>query len=253
MQRQIPLESVGHDIDLMCVDGRHDDCIVGTPGGSVGELLLLCAAAENVGTGDWSDGSILSVAAMWTDRIGRLYLHSDEAALARVGVALDVVIAGGPDDRADLLDRLSRKDGVGCGHLKLMLTYPDHYGVPKELIAEVIEGFFTVLWSGGNARYDVLEGEHAETAIVVMRGGTDPLVTRTHCQRHTETSELAVHPAAQRYVRDKAARMLHNCNVGPFVGGVTIEQLRDEMARLGGLWQAETLRRLAPDLPRRAG
>ncbi len=245
VQRTVPIERVGFDVDLSCVDGRHSACIVGTPGGSTGELLLLCAAAERLAGQEWATASVLSFASRWIQVMGRLYMHTDEGAIRRVGLTVEDVRAGEPGDRADLLEALSTPDGIGCAHLKLIWSHPDRYEVRRELVEAVIEAFFTLLWTGGAAHYDVLPGAHHEREVLVIRSGD---VVPLYCQTG-ETRAFAAHADVQSHVRKRAARLMLNFGVGPVMGSVTLTQLADEVETLGEEWQEATLQSLAPDLP----
>jgi len=177
----VPAKELLADTMESCVDGRGELGIVGTPGGNAGEFLLALGTLERV-TGQAFDlDQMPSYFDAYLARFGRFYMHGDTHALARMPAdiwqqappaetearKMGNFLRNPPPEMQDrLLDELVKPDHIGCGHLKLMLTRPEDYGVRPEVTLAFMRTFFRGLWNGAPVDYVVLEGDHQEGAVV---------------------------------------------------------------------------------------
>ena len=253
-----------------CVDGRDAHAIVGTPGGDAGELIVALASVERIRGRPLAKADVERLFDAYLDAFGHFYMHTDRHALATL---LDAVAADHPDAvvpdaddhrasldfvrdpplelRPSLLRGLVDPETVGCGHLRLMLSDPQTYEVRSELTATVLRTFFRRLWSRHPAlEYVVLEGGHAESAVVTVTLDAEevhafsriPLVS----PRIDDTEIFVNHPQVARFIRrENVAFLLEEL---PLVGvdGQTFYDALDELAERQ---LASTLEALAPSLP----
>ncbi len=169
-----------------CVDGREEHAVVGTPGGDAGELLLALATVEDMTGRELGEGEIVALFDAYVESFGRFYFHSDEHALEALGEALhrDPRFAGVslPPGAAPLaqfvahppaalrealLEHMLTPKHIGCGHLRLLLSNPEGYGVRLGLAQALGRVVFRLLWTQPEAiDFVVLHGDHAEEAVV---------------------------------------------------------------------------------------
>src|SRR5690606_28831709 len=141
------LESLRGHHTIACVDGRHDGCVTGAPGGNAGALVLVLAALEAEVQQTLAFHDVVRLLQRYVARFGRFYMHTATLALSRLVIALqwptdhgfDTVCAGPrtPEQRAPWLKALVEPDHVGCGHLSLMLRHPERYGVRRGLVEDL--------------------------------------------------------------------------------------------------------------------
>lgn len=262
------VDDLMHDLPLSCIDGRHASCVVGTPGGNAGELVVLLTAAEHVlGV----DVDVAATFDAYLARFGRFYLHSDAHAAGRlvrdaasaVGAelpvppprpALEDLLRRPPAAwRAPLADLLADPDRVGCGHLAAMLRDPAAYRVRAPLVADVLRAFFAAMWRGEpDPVFVVLDGAHDERAVVTFEAPDllDPTTSLTpSCPERFAHQAFVYHAAAVRFTRRRAARWLVERVRGRPDTALTEALVRATHA-LGDHQLAVTLAALAPGLPR---
>lgn len=256
-----------------CVDGRAEQPVLGTPGGDVGEIVLALAALEQ------TTGELITSAALdalfdaYEESFGRVYFHTDQRAmeslrgamltdprfatvrghLSSVAALRRFLLSPPLEHRAALLEYLVRPDHVGCGHVRLALLHPASYGVRAELVRDVIASTFRLAWRDSHAvDYEVLEGEHRESAVVEVKLGHAvhahsrvPMLTP-----HVPGLEVFVHhPDVAAFVRrENGTFFLEHATT--LVRRQPAES--EYLARLDALGDAqlrETMHRLAPSLP----
>ncbi len=246
-----------------CVDGRGDSGIIGTPGGNAGEFLLSLASLEQV-TGELFDADhVLPFFEAYLGSFGRFYMHGDTHALAHLpGELLDRaepapteahrlgnLLRQPPSElRGRLLEELVKPEHIGCGHLRLMLTRPDDYGVRPELTLAFMRAFFHALWAGAPVEYVVLDGNHQEGAVVniVVPGDISketPIPTITPQVRGKQM--FVNHPQAASFLRGELAQgidALTSAEIDPQAFHVAMGELAQR--QLG-----HTLSALASGLP----
>jgi hypothetical protein len=74
----------------------------------------------------------------------------------------------------DILNFITKPENIGDLHLKMMLKYPDQFGIRVEIVELFIKTFFRTLWSSDQdvsrkLELVVLSGNHNETAFVEVR------------------------------------------------------------------------------------
>lgn len=246
-----------------CVDGRGELGIIGTPGGNAGEFLLALAAAESASGQTIDAARVPGYFEAYLSAFGRFYMHSDTHALAHLPNDLLTHAQSGETEAerlgnflrnppaelsGRLLDELIQPQHIGCGHIKLMLTRPDDYGVRPELVRAFLDAFFRSLWAGAEVDFVVLEGDHQEGAVVnvVVEGeviGETPIPTIT--PRVNGKQMFVNHPQAVNFLRKELANGIGGIlpvQVQPQTLLTTIEELAQK--QLG-----HTLTALAHGLP----
>lgn len=251
---------------LSCVDGREPDAILGTPGGDAGEYLVHIAAIEALTGAQLPDARVPEVFARFMRHFGRFYMHTDSHAMENLRQALvaDAAFPVSPADLAAtealvrspgahadaLLPHVLTPDNVGCGHLKLILKHPEQYGVRPGLANAFITAVFRALWAGADIDYVVLQGGHAEGAVVqVSTGGA------THA--HTQVPKVAPlsegeqmfvqHPDVVAWLRNQMAIFLGGAE--PLLEGVDIAAFAKAVDQLANQQLGATLGHLAKGLP----
>ena len=268
----IPLGQLTGDEELACIDGRFTGCVLGAPGGDAGEFVVLVGALEKVaGRKAWR-GEVERWLEGYMQRHGSFYLHSDRHAMQSLArtVSDDPELSGWLEEAGDI-DALVRQPPreaqeklrellieprhVGCGHLKTMLSDIEAYGVRRELVEDTIRGFFTLLWQDGpnTANFTILEGEHAESAIIVFdseQKPNDETLVPALCGSKAGPYFFVDHQPARRFKRQKDLDLLSQASdlVPSTKKGRTAilnaaEALADRQAEA-------TISALAPDLPK---
>lgn len=257
------------DTPESCVDGRTKEGVVGTPGGDAGELVLALTAIEQLRGSPLSWEELDAVIETELDGFGHLYIHTDTHALHRLAkdlakhpttaaYAKAVEEAGtlpppNPAERAAVMKMLLQPEHVGCGHLRLMLEHPKAYGSRAELTRRVMEAIYERwLAKVPGVRLAVLEGGHAEKAVMVVRMHGDlapytriPLVVPS--SPHEQI--FVAHPEVAHYLRALEARLLLERHEDLLPEGTTPEALVASIETLAERQSAETMHRLADGLP----
>jgi rhodanese-related sulfurtransferase len=251
-----------------CVDGRGEDAVLGTPGGDAGELLLALAATEEV-TGELlTEGDIVALFDAYVESFGRFYFHTDDHALRHLGAelrrdprfsdrdleaeALGELLLHPPTElREPLLEHLLDPANVGCGHLRLLMTNSEAYGVRPELSRALGRVVFRLLWSEPELfDFVVLHGDHHEEAVVnvVMPDRVHPFTNVPAIPpRIAGHSVFVNHPQVSAFVRGQHAEFLRGHL--PALRDVPIERFDEAIATLAERQLAITLAHLAPRLP----
>jgi hypothetical protein len=260
VDRTIPLGELTRGATVACIDGRHDHCIVGAPGGNMGEFVLLLTALEAVGP-PVTDREVAELLDGYLREFGRFYMHTDRAALDWVAQRLgrerleaDEIEAAPAELRGQLLQLLTDPCGVGCGHLHAMLASPQTYQVRPELVRAAIRAFFDEIWNhdtGADLDYVVLEGEHEEDELLVYEtADADALTDATPIPMGCTNGNkrFVLHDAARRYLLRKSRDYLAEVRKFDPVQRETFESRIDELA---GVQLEATRQALFPDLPTR--
>lgn len=256
-----------------CIDGRHTHAVIGTPGGDAGEFLLMLAAFEELTGHAVADAEIDRLLSDYVAAFGRFYLHTDTAALLRLGAALrrDPRFADVPLTTAAEVEALVRRPPaalrpalteafaepahVGCGHLRAALEHPDQYRVRAALTQSVLRAIHRRLVEQPESiDFEVLEGQHAERSVLVVRLASDvqayssvPAIAPTGAA----SSSFVAHPQVSAFLREQNAHFLFEETPWLRERGVDIDQLTDRIEALGTAQLDATLGHLAPDLPHR--
>lgn len=181
--------------------------------------------------------------------IGKLYSFLTE----KLSMFESKKVIPGEDPRDRLLEMLVQPENVGCGHLKLLLTQSEKYGVRRELVAETIKAIFLTMWQNpGAVDYDVLSGGHKEKAALIIKSSTRKPITVDSIvpaiiPNTEEYQTFVYHPQAVEFMRWYNAGILRNNLSLP--DSLTQNQLFNQMQTLGNKWLNLTLGRLAAGLP----
>lgn len=247
-----------------CVDGRDAHAVIGTPGGDAGELVLALATAETFRRAPFSTAEVDGVFVDYLDAFGHFYMHTDAHAAARWLAdarvefedteQAEVLVREPPNAaRARLLETVAKPEHVGCGHLRLSLQFSTAYGVRPGLVRDVMASFFARLWEGDERlEFTVLEGEHAESAVLKIGTGravhaysTVPLVS----PRVRDTEVFVVHPEVSSFVRTQNTSFLLEEVPSLTSSSVDEAAFLETLEMLAARQGAQTLARLAADLP----
>jgi hypothetical protein len=238
-------------ISESCLDGRKCTAAVGVPGGNAGQLVLALAAAEKVLGRPFDLSTIGAILARWIDKSGEFYMHTDEVhALKHLQISKEEVLRPPRDQQESLLELLVLPANIGCGHLRLMVQYPDEYGVRKELVQEVIKAVYRRVWSGqGNVELEVLKHDHTEGAVVIVDLKYDIAgSTRIPTLIPMSTGDVQMfvyHPQAEAYMLNAVVEHMHHIVDNP----VDRQALLEEMTALAYVQLSGTVGHLAPTLP----
>jgi rhodanese-related sulfurtransferase len=255
-----------------CVDGRDDHAVLGTPGGDAGELLLALATVEDLTTTTLRDEQVAELFDAYLQSFGRFYFHSDEHALVHLHEVLsrdprfaDVRLEPRASDvatflrhpppslREALLEHLLTPDNVGCGHLRLILSHPDDYGVRPGLARALGRVVFHRFWSAPEViDFVVLAGDHHEEAVVnVSMGGAVHAFTNVPAipPRIAGHSVFVNHPEVSAFLRREHAAFLFDQLPLLASSGVTAERFEAALADKASAQLGLTVGYLAAELP----
>lgn len=172
-----------------CPDGRTDQCIVGTFGGTTGDFALEVGALQEASGRRFDKRQVHGMFDRNLQRTEktRFFLHTDDHAMHHLAHDMHVteremyeIIRDPNGHRAQLIELLKDPKNMGCGHAaRLKGHWQDYPGITPEIMDGTLERFFDEVWSH-NPRMDyaVLHGEHAEQSV--LRVSTDaPFNERT--------------------------------------------------------------------------
>lgn len=215
-----------------CVDGRDDSGVVGTPGGDAGEFLTLLTGIESAIGRRFSHEEVGVLFHRTLDAFGAFYMHTDVDATERLLASMradprltdalvEVRDASGMRRvlsepaaalRPVLLEHLLVPAHQGCGHLKMMWTKPDVYGVRTDLVRSFVTHFFESSWSGADeCEHVVLAGDHDEKGVLVVKieGEIFPFTQIPLVSPMCHNSQMFVnHPQVASYYRGQLAEFL---------------------------------------------
>jgi hypothetical protein len=185
----VSVEDFLKNIAPRCVDGREGTAIAGTPGGEAGEFLIMLSAVERLSGSQMTSEEVTGAFGAYLEWSGHFYMHSDRHMLERIekvllesdvfkvyfeGVSharllseIENFVRMPPSKAQDaLLEVLIGTLNLGCGHIYLMRSKEDEYGVRSELINAFLAAFYRALWRGERIDWEVLAGDHEERAVV---------------------------------------------------------------------------------------
>jgi len=165
-----------------CLDGRIKEPMLGTPGGDAGEFILGLAMYKEV-LGSERTITQSDVDIYFNEYLGYMtttffYMCTDDSALNHLQEEIEVEGLNLRRPRKqiqnDTLQALLEPDNEGDLHIKMLLRYPDMYGIDVELVKMFLRAFYKVLWDSTNPFsekliLDVLIGEHTESAFLEVR------------------------------------------------------------------------------------
>lgn len=174
-----------------CLDGRYNEPVLAVPGGDAGEFITALSVFEDlINNNEKEEKRILNkedIEYLFKDYLR--YMKPDFFSMctdynAVVEIEKELLIEGLNivRPRANLIDPLlnviASYKNLGDAHLRLLLKYPELYGIRKELVEDFIRVFFKTLWNkegetneiySSKINLDILNGEHSESAFVEVR------------------------------------------------------------------------------------
>ena len=252
---------------LNCIDGRRTEPIVGAPGGSLGELILLLATIESRTASRLLERQVAAALVAVGDAVGSLGMHTDHVAITALATTLDhdpllsSLLPSRDRTPATVLEALrqaplplqrrlaaylTKPAFLGCAHLRLLLDRSEAYGIRRGLTETVLRRFFMAWWRhDSGVELDLLDGEHEECGVLTVDGAQDAPIAAW--QSVPEGPRYFVHhPRARRMWLDRVLPAV--CEA--FADAIDCATLRVEAeARLEQVLET-TLQHLARDLPR---
>lgn len=225
---------------VSCIDGRGGNGCIGTPGGDMGEMVLILSTYEHLIGCDLTLSQINYLFQHRLDTFGRFYLHTDETNATRAleyikkFIVKDEAIIAEIEEELTLnqilpenwlrefihltpesthqaiLDYLITPDCIGCGHLKLMLTKGEQYKVRPTLIKHLLRTFYEFsFWDEtSDCDYVVLAGSHAECGVLSIEMQNEikpytkiPLIAPSIPIRNGVKQMFVSHPTIMTFLR----------------------------------------------------
>ncbi|MFA5136765.1 MAG: hypothetical protein WC489_05220 [Patescibacteria group bacterium] len=210
-----------------CIDGRYeaeeDLPACALPGADPGQMMIVCGAAQSYGF-EVIREKLFEVLCDVVGGIQNVQFHTDTH-----------------DKSGELI--------AGCGHISQVRQAPASYGLVQDDIDFMTASIAQARKSG--ARDYVLQGEHAEGAVVILRGNMG-LYPRYELMidKHPKQVQVFVHQQtlinkrhrvlAQRLIEHKAVKLVEGCDEG---------YLYEVLSDVCELHFLETAKRLAKGLP----
>lgn len=258
---------------MSCVDGRDDGGVIGTPGGDMGEFVLMLAAIERVLDRTLDPPEIERLLARRVDTFGRFYVHTDVAASNRFiaslrgDARLNDALAGVWDPlqwrrflshppeavREIVLSHMLQPAHLGCGHLRRMSESAAQYDVRAGLVTDVVRAFFHLRWQGASElEYLPLAGGHKEAAVANVRvhSTLQPFTWVPLVSPSVGAEQMFVnHPQVAAYLREQSTYFLEQQSDLLSLPRGGREAIARELTQLGEKHLATTLGFLAKGLP----
>jgi len=258
--------------EISCMDGRHEHCVVGAPGGNIGEMILILSAAEKLTKVEFTSSQLDQILANYASNFGRFFMHTDTHAIGQLidSIQSDDILSGiaeefdQPNSFFEQLSKLNKNQSdrlmrylampqhIGCGHLKLLITDSEKYLVRQELVRQIIHSFFRLMWLGNKRmHWEMLQGEHQERQIVVIDAEqelADDSIVPYAC--HTESGQQFVtHSAARRFFHKRDALFIQKMMRYMAMPSPSFEQFITQIEDNAEIQMNNTLAALAKDLP----
>lgn len=210
-----------------CVDGRYKDLqdfpMIAKPGGDAGDLLAAFAALNELGI-EVDSSEVVKAIVAEVGGIDKFCFHTDDHAEEESG----------------------SKPGMGCGHLKQAKLDPEAYGVT----AQQMDFIFTELpgFISSGATQEVLHGDHAEQAVIVVDSEHYGLKPQATAQDGTFLEAFIYEKTIHEQQLDVLASELQSIIAQ---NGMVKEQqeIRLALEHAFSKQLSQTLNRLAKDLP----
>ena len=261
-----------------CVDGRTTEPIVGNPGGDIARLVEAILAINEVTGHKFTPLDIEAIFRWYLKKFGCFYMHTDEHALESLRLQLnrDQQIGRQFTSVTDLHHFLLHMPAdfhqtlhltrylldpayIGCGHLKLMSLHPNRYQASVKLLRSLMMSFYDALWNGAPElkellRYPILEGEHRERAVLVVRVAESRITSESWIPMVRpclgEVSMFVEHPQVREYLAMNIAQAIgEEWLEGRLDGEIQRRDLYQAMCSLQGEGLRETVSALALGLP----
>jgi hypothetical protein len=221
----VEASKISHNQESRCVDGRYEGLdpfpAIAKPGADAGDVMVALGAINLLNI-QLPHDAVLSVAVENAGGPEKFRFHTDSHA-----------------------DEEQLPAGMGCGHLKQAKLDPSAYGLTQEQIDFIFAQLPELLARG--AKQEVLPGQHAEQAVVVVKSeqySLKPLVRDTDGVREVFVYHQTFHNEQLRQLAVKIHNLATEHN-----HSVDLAAVEGAMSKVFNMQLTQTLQRLAPDLP----
>lgn len=169
-----------------CLDGRYNKPVLSTTGGDAGEFILALNIFEDLLNENNNNNTILlnqeDVDFILYKYINQsnsqpFYMCTDDNAINHIEKELQIeglnIINPRENIKNDLFNLITESENIGDLHIRLMLKYPEKYGIRKDLIIMFLNSFYKLYWNNKNIKdkmeLDILTGDHNENAFIEVR------------------------------------------------------------------------------------
>ncbi len=169
-----------------CLDGRYNKPVLSTTGGDSGEFILALNIFEDLLNENNNNKTILlnqeDVDFILYKFINQsnsqpFYMCTDDNAINHIEKELQIeglnIINPRENIKNDLFNLITESENIGDLHIRLMLKYPEKYGIRKDLIIMFLNSFYKLYWNNKNIKdkmeLDILTGDHNENAFIEVR------------------------------------------------------------------------------------
>ena len=169
-----------------CLDGRYNKPVLSTTGGDAGEFILALNIFEDLLNENNNNNTILlnqeDVDFILYKFINQsnsqpFYMCTDDNAINHIEKELQIeglnIINPRENIKNDLFNLITESENIGDLHIRLMLKYPEKYGIRKDLITMFLNSFYKLYWNNKNIKdkmeLDILSGDHNENAFIEVR------------------------------------------------------------------------------------
>ena len=253
------------DVEVQCIDGRCGEPVVGTPGGSLGEFVVVMTAVESQLSRTFSEEDVVTALFHVVSQTGCFYHHTDQhhlTALQRASETLVPTLASNQWWLGDSLAPLNQAEEsalcnlvvqpafVGCGHVKSMLIDSAAFGVRTGLVESSLRAFFGLFWRREHdMRYRILMGEHQETVVHVVRTGTPQTGAESISMMRPKTEgqqRFVYHPDVMPWLRLGFFNAMREL---PWSNEIDVQTLLSDCQRMGARQVEVCIATLAPHCP----
>ncbi|KAJ4459253.1 hypothetical protein PAPYR_4787 [Paratrimastix pyriformis] len=192
-------QQTARNVAHRCVDGRSKHTFYGTLGGDFCDFLLCLSVIEEVSGIQFTEDAIARTLVDYLQATEQpFYWHSDKTAMEMLRQVAGLL----PKDFCALSSvnpwyhtrlmsaMLSSSACVGCHHLRAILEHTEEFRVRPQLVYGLMTGYLRLYWDpknplSGRLIFEVLEGDHNEEALILLRDAGCPPLCPTGLERHS--------------------------------------------------------------------
>lgn len=169
---QVAVEDAIRNVPCTCVDGRTPGVRYSVAGGSFGLIAETLGELEKKAVAI-SEQLVNKVFLDFAEKIGPVYLHTDQAALDRIFCRLGLdkntrLKELTPEQQEAFIELASKPDYIGCGHVKLLLEDHQGYQIKPCVVETSLKVFYQQYFASNPAfMLDVLQGRHEEESVIL--------------------------------------------------------------------------------------
>lgn len=168
--------------EFTCMDGRHPNPVLSTPGGDAGEFILALSIYEDIVGNDFQldQDKVTKLLGSYLKFMStkKFDMCTDDEAISHLEKRVDVIgfslVNPQAQLRKELFKYIVEPENIGDLHLRAMLKSPESYNIRKEIPEMFIRSFYSILWNTNNdlstkLQLTVLNGHHSESGFVEVR------------------------------------------------------------------------------------